>query len=255
VTFDNPFVARNAATRYHRGRPYHHERTLAWALDLAPVARGHGLDIACGTGLSTRALAALGFDPIGLDVAAAMVELARVETGLPFIVSTAEDLPVETASCALVTVASGVHWFDRTAFYDEAARVLAPGGLLLLSEHAGAHLPDNPEFVDWVRGTYVQRYPAPPRGAPAGHNDDAPTLFESAITDHRLDLVSFTHAELVDYLLTQSTVADAIDGGSESEEAVREWLFDQTAGFFSSAEEPLQFAFFASIQCLYRGSG
>jgi SAM-dependent methyltransferase len=216
------------------------------------VAGGRALDVACGTGLSTRALAAVGFDPVGVDVVVEMVEVARSDTGLSFIVGEAEHLPVATRCCSLVTVASGVHWFDQRAFYAEAARVLVPGGLLVLSEHAGAHLPGNPAFLDWARGAYVQRYPTPPRGVPAGGIDEVPDEFESFAAERRLDAVSFTPVELVEYLLTQSNVADAIERGDEQEQAVREWFLDQTATFFPAAGEPLDFAFYASIQCLFR---
>jgi hypothetical protein len=49
--------------------------------------------------------------------------------------------------------------------------VLRPGGRLLLYEHAAADKPDRPEFAAWMRGTYLRRYPSPPRGAMAAAFD------------------------------------------------------------------------------------
>src|SRR5207237_8080426 len=58
TTPENPFAATDAGTVYARGRPYHHPRSLARIRALVgddPVV--HAADIACGTGLSTIALA------------------------------------------------------------------------------------------------------------------------------------------------------------------------------------------------------
>lgn len=176
VTYGNPFAT--SADVYAAGRPYHHERTLRRALSGAATSRAgrpgravrtpagrsgpaartpagwpdSALDVACGTGLSTRALAELGIRAAGLDPVPAMVARARADTGLPFAVAAAEALPVADASVDLVTVASGVHWFDQDRFAAEAARVLRPGGTLLLYEHAGASLPDEPAYAGWLRG-------------------------------------------------------------------------------------------------------
>jgi hypothetical protein len=62
VTRPNPFAA--AADRYAEGRPYHHARTLRRAL--AGRTPHLALDVACGTGLSTRGLAELGIAAVGV---------------------------------------------------------------------------------------------------------------------------------------------------------------------------------------------
>ena len=106
MTRPNPFVS--AADRYAEGRPYHHARTLRRAL--AGWTPGLALDVACGTGLSTRGLAELGIATLGVDVDAAMVARARADTGLPYAVASAEALPIATGAVDLVTVGSAVHW-------------------------------------------------------------------------------------------------------------------------------------------------
>ncbi len=124
MTRPNPFAA--AADRYAEGRPYHHARTLRRAL--AGRTPHLAVDVACGTGLSTRGLAELGIAAVGIDVAPAMVARARADTGLPCVVASAEALPVATGAVDLVTVGSGVHWLDQQRFAAEAARVLRQGG-------------------------------------------------------------------------------------------------------------------------------
>jgi SAM-dependent methyltransferase len=48
----------------------------------------------------------------------------------------AEDLPVETSSLDLVTAGDAWHWFDGERVVPEMARVLRPGGELVLAWHA-----------------------------------------------------------------------------------------------------------------------
>jgi SAM-dependent methyltransferase len=223
VTYGNPFAT--GADRYADGRPYHHERTVRRALASRP---GSALDVACGTGLSTRALAALGIPVVGLDPVPAMVARARADTGLPYLVGAAEAVPVRSAAVDLVTVSSGVHWFDPDRFAAEAARVLRPGGTLLLYEHAGADLPAEPAFRDWMRGTYSCRYPAPARGATADAFDGR-GRFRVEASDRWPDEVRFDRAGFAAYLLTQSNLLD------EEPEPVRAWLLDQLAPFFPVA--------------------
>src|SRR6185437_4437343 len=112
---------------------------------------------------------------------------------------------VATAAVDLVTVGSGVHWFDQQRFAAEAARVLRPGGALLLYEHGDATLPD-PAFLDWKRRTYLRRFPSPPRG-PLAADFPAAGGFVPERTDEWPDEVAMTRAGFAAYLTTQSNVA------------------------------------------------
>jgi len=242
VTRPNPFVS--AADRYAEGRPYHHARTLRRAL--AGWTPGLALDVACGTGLSTRGLAELGIAAVGVDVAAAMVARARADTGLPYAVASAEALPVATGAVDLVTVGSAVHWFDQQRFAAEAGRVLRPGGALLLYEHGGATLPD-PAFLDWKRGTYLRRFPSPPRG-PLAADFPATGGFVPERTDEWPDEVAMTRAGFAAYLTTQSNVA------GEPVDRVRGWFEAELAPFFDSGR-PRVLRFRGSCRLLRRGAG
>jgi SAM-dependent methyltransferase len=102
-------------------------------LDAAPFrGAGRALDVGCGNGNHLRRLAALGFRARGLDVSPRAVALCRA-AGLDVDEGTLEDARLPAASFDLV-VASHVleHLRDPRAFLAEAARVLAPGGVLVV---------------------------------------------------------------------------------------------------------------------------
>jgi SAM-dependent methyltransferase len=103
------------------------------------------LDVGCGTGLYFDALRNIGLEPIGIDLSADQLRLARARA--PVIRADAATLPVGDATLH-VAVAAFVHTDvdDFAATVRELARVLVPGGHLV---HAGIH----PCFV----GTFVDR--------------------------------------------------------------------------------------------------
>ncbi len=246
--FTNPFVATRTAQRYQRGRPYHHRRTLERILGAVSVRRGRAIDVAAGTGLSSLAVADLGFEPVGVEPVAAMVQLARDATGLPYVRGAAEMLPIADQVASLVTVSSAVHWLDQPRFFSEARRVLGRQGLLVLYEHAGIHLIDDERFSAWARTDYVERYPTPPRGTMAGVTGERAGL-QTCFSDTWIDTVAFGHDQLVDYLMTQSNVVAAIDSGRETEAAVRSWLSGETVRHFSTGSERA-FGFYVFAEAL-----
>lgn len=103
---------------------------------LAGLAGGRALDAACGTGRHAGHLAGLGFETIGVDATAGMLEVAR-ETypEVDFREGHLEALPVDDASCDVVTSALAVcHAPDLDVVFEEFARVLRPGGTLVVSD-------------------------------------------------------------------------------------------------------------------------
>jgi SAM-dependent methyltransferase len=89
------------------------------------------LDLGAGTGKLTRGVLALGRDVVAVDPDAAM--LARLASELPAVraeVGTAEEIPLPDASVGAVVLGQAWHWVDVERASREAARVLAPGGVL-----------------------------------------------------------------------------------------------------------------------------
>ncbi|WP_223693662.1 class I SAM-dependent methyltransferase [Leifsonia poae] len=106
---------------------------------LTGVAAPRILDVGCGTGFLVRHLALLLPEAalVGVDAAAGMVEVAehdrRGDPRMRFEHATAEQLPhADGAFDLVVSSTSFSHWSDQARGVRECARVLAPGGALVL---------------------------------------------------------------------------------------------------------------------------
>jgi ubiquinone/menaquinone biosynthesis C-methylase UbiE len=129
----------------------HHEiadRTADLALTEVPAPR-RVLDVGCGTGYLLRRIAARApqaAELVGVDAAAQMVRVAQDATADPrvrFLAGTAEHLPGPGGEFDLVvTTTSFDHWADQQAGLRECARVLTPGGcLVLVDQFSPLYLP------------------------------------------------------------------------------------------------------------------
>ncbi len=105
----------------------------------AELAKG-GLvaDIGCGPGHVSAFLAGLELQTIGADLSPEMCSLALRETGLQTIVADMTSLPLRSASlsgiaCMYAVIHLGAR--DRGTAYSEFARVVRPGGPVLVAFH------------------------------------------------------------------------------------------------------------------------
>jgi ubiquinone/menaquinone biosynthesis C-methylase UbiE len=107
------------------------------ALALQPDDRF--LDVGCGTGAAVRAAAGIVEHAVGVDLAPKMVERAKeLAPELPradFVVGDSEQLPFpDGAFTALLCSSSFHHYPEPRRALAEMARVLAPGGRLVLAD-------------------------------------------------------------------------------------------------------------------------
>jgi SAM-dependent methyltransferase len=98
------------------------------------------LDVACGPGYVAGAAAELGAVVVGLDVAEEMVELAAAHyPEVEFRVGDAHELPFDDGRFDAVTMNFGIHHVARPErVFEEAARVLRPGGVYAFTSWAAA---------------------------------------------------------------------------------------------------------------------
>src|SRR5262245_26918661 len=95
------------------------------------------VDVGCGTGILSRALAERGYRVVGIEPNDAMRTLAeRTPVSAPtppiYVVGRAEATGMEAAAAAMVIAAQSFHWFDPDSALREFHRILAPLGRLAL---------------------------------------------------------------------------------------------------------------------------
>jgi len=249
---DNPWTAEGIGERYALGRPYHHPRAIARALAmLGERGARRALDIACGTGMSTRALADVSGFVVGADRSPEMLAIARGVAGPRFVRSEAEQLPFRDATFDALTGCSAIHWFDQQRFFAEAHRLLVAGGWVALYDHFYVgQMIDVPEFVDWSRAA-LERFPLPPRNPAVGDpRAETPAGFEKIGDEFFDDDIEMTHAQLVDYQLSVSNFVDAVERG-EALAGVRAWVYETTAPYYEAAKTRTV-RFLGSLTCLRR---
>jgi ubiquinone/menaquinone biosynthesis C-methylase UbiE len=110
------------------------------ALDRLPAPPRRVLDLGTGTGSVARIVTERfpDADVVGVDISPRMLDEARRRTDssrVSYQQADAERLPFEDASFDLVTLGNMI------PFFDELARVVAPGGHVLLAFSAGAETP------------------------------------------------------------------------------------------------------------------
>jgi malonyl-CoA O-methyltransferase len=140
-----------AADTYDRAAVLHREvcGRIFERLDYIKLAPRRVLDLGCGTGFGSAKLLARYPEAqiVGLDIAPAMVRHARERNAAPGLMqrlmgktrryrglcADAEALPLMPGSTELVFSNLTLQWCDPSRFFNEAQRVLAPGGLLMFS--------------------------------------------------------------------------------------------------------------------------
>jgi SAM-dependent methyltransferase len=126
-----PDLARSfddVAAAYERGRPRYDEH----AIDAIAAAAGGGprlLDVGAGTGRLSGPLLQRGFDVVAVEPLDAMRAILTQNIGPDrALAGRSEELPLPDASVDGAVCSDAWHWFDGHRAADELARVIKPGG-------------------------------------------------------------------------------------------------------------------------------
>ena len=178
-------------------------RLIEPLLDAAAVAEGtRVLDVASGPGYVTSAAAGRGASVVGVDVAEAMLSLARqLHPQLEFRPGDAEALPFPDGSFdAVVGNFVLLHLGRPEQAAAEFARVLAPGGRVALTVW---DVPERAEFLGVVLEAIAAAGATPPPDIPVGppffrfsdEDEFARLLGDRGLKDVAVTTVTFTHEE------------------------------------------------------------
>ncbi|WP_313333199.1 class I SAM-dependent methyltransferase [Sphingobium yanoikuyae] len=156
--------------------------SIGTIMSLLPPAPARILDLGCGGGWTSIFLARHGYEVVGQDIAADMIELARENAGLyrvgdhlQFICGDFESLDFQDHFDAAIFFDSLHHAEDEALAIRSAYRALKPGGILITHEPGEGHA-IHPQSIQAMELYGVTERDMPPqliiaRGKEAGFVD------------------------------------------------------------------------------------
>lgn len=223
---------RGSAAHYERGRlPYAPDFAATLAGVLALDGRGRLLDVGCGPGTVTLAMAPYVAEVVGVDPDEAMLAEAERRAGrrgvgnARWVAARAEELPAGLGDVPgefrAVVFAQSFHWTDRDRTAAAALGMLEPGGAFVhvadLKDPPAATAPLPRPAPPYERiGALVRRYLGPVRRAGQG------TLVNG--TPGREDLV-LARAGFVDFRRHVVPAGQVVDRPAD---AVVAWVFSRS---------------------------
>jgi SAM-dependent methyltransferase len=180
------------------------ELALATLGDLLGPGQGPCLDLGCGGGVAISAIAALGWSVVGLDESADQLRIARDRVGgiAELVEADAASMPFADGPFdAVASMFLHTDVDDIAPVFDEAARVLRPGGRLA---YVGAH----PCFVGHFIERDRDRWIVHPGYTVAGWHRNGPGLGDGV--RGRVGVRQVPLAELLNALLSAGFVLERV---------------------------------------------
>ena len=143
------------AEEYDRVRSDYPAEIVDAACSIATLGSGSAvLEIGCGTGKLTEALARRGLHVEAVDPGERMIEVARRRVGgsphVTFRIGRFEELELPDGEFAAAFSATAFHWIDPSVGWAKVARVLQQGGTFALVTHVGFSPLDEQLHAVWT---------------------------------------------------------------------------------------------------------
>ncbi|MBK8485205.1 MAG: class I SAM-dependent methyltransferase [Saprospiraceae bacterium] len=244
----NYFAPITVAERYANGRPNFHSNTISHVKGFLKLEHkfNSALDIACGTGLSTQALLEIASHVYGTDSSKAMLDFALQKDKINYQIAKAEEQAFENNFFDLITVCSGVHWFDIDKFLMETSRLLKNRAWLILYDNFFlAEMEGVPKFKEWYKTNYLKTFPAPARIVSYNWtNENLDKVKFNFFKEEKFsNAVSFTKNELVLYFTTQSNIISKVENNETNYRDTEIWLNGELNAFFMNENDTKTFLF------------
>ena len=194
------------ADEYTRYRPTYPTELFTWLGQRAPA---HALAWDCATGSGQAALGlAAQFDAVtATDASPQQIATAHAHPRVRYAVAPAEDSGIAAGSVDLIAVGQALHWFDFSAFYAEAARVLRPGGVLAAWGYGLMQVCPAVDAAVWrLYGPIVGAYWPPERRYVEAQYRTLPFPLNAFAAPEFVMKADWTLAQLIGYLGTWSAV-------------------------------------------------
>nr|XP_002120375.1 uncharacterized protein LOC100183251 [Ciona intestinalis] len=130
------YETKSISQKYQKYRPHYPVQLAKDALgSLREKKIDFLLDVGCGGGQSVNIFAPYFHEVLAIDPSENQLKEARSQNKFAHVTykqGIAEKLPCDNVSVDVITSGTSAHWFDRPKFYEEADRVLKPGGRLVI---------------------------------------------------------------------------------------------------------------------------
>ena len=238
--FDHP----EAALRYAKYRPDYHELVMKQIRRFLQFKHKLplGLDIACGTGLSSKALGLISEKVIACDGSSHMLHHAIANEHISYFLKDENQLEFDENSFDIISIASGIHWMDTKKIFQTCENLLKPKAWLLIYDHRILH--EQTFLKGWYEDYFLQEYPAPARNK---------TEVQTELSEHLAFIkeekfvheISFQTESFVQYLCTQSNVINAVLSGKKSYTEIENQLRNELLKISGDLEStfPVQFQY------------
>ncbi|MES2818575.1 MAG: class I SAM-dependent methyltransferase [Pseudomonadota bacterium] len=194
------------AGAYASFRPHYPHALFAWLAAHSP-GRQYALDIACGNGQASLPLREHFDQVLACDASVEQLRAAVQAPGIHCLAATAEALPLAAGRFDLIVVAQALHWFATPAFFQEAGRLLKPGGLFCAWCYGLMRIdPALDALIDRLYHDTLAAYWPPGRSSiDAGYLDLQPPFARVTVPASAIEL-QWSIDHLIGYLRTWSAV-------------------------------------------------
>lgn len=223
------------------------------AADPRGIDVASALDVGCGAGASSRALAAHAGRVTGVDLSAEMLGHAQSALpGITFVRASAQALPFDAATFDLVAAAGALNYCEPSVAVGEMARVLRPHGRFVAYDFATGRPGRDAARAAACFASFRRHFPPLPGYALDLHGLPYDRCALDLFAHERFDVqATMTAAAYVDYIAGETSVEAAVADGMDDREARRICAEIFTPLFDGAARE----VHFAAVFILARKRG